>query len=58
MAGLNDHEALGIVVTASLLNALAQMRSISHALVSTLQKQKNGQKRQNLHDLAPCTSGP
>jgi len=40
MAGLNDREALGIVVTASLLNALAQMRSISHALVSTLQKQK------------------
>jgi len=37
-AGLNEHEAPGKVVTARPPKRLAQLRSVSHALVSTLQK--------------------
>jgi len=37
MAGLNEREATGKVVTARTPKHLAQLRSVSHALVSSLQ---------------------
>jgi len=40
-AGLKEREAPGKVVTARPSKRLAQMRSVSHALVSTLQKHRS-----------------
>jgi len=40
-AGLNEREAPGKVVTARLPTRLAQLRSVSHALVSTLRKHQS-----------------
>jgi len=40
-AGLNEHEAPGKVVTSRPPKRLAQLRSVSHALVSTLQKHQS-----------------
>jgi len=53
-AGLNEREVPGKVVTARPPKRLAQLRNISHVLVSTLQK--HPQKRQNWYDLAAYTS--
>jgi len=39
-AGLNEREAPGKVVTARPLKRIAQLRSVSHNLVSTLQKHR------------------
>jgi len=40
-AGLNEREAPGKIVTARPPKRLAQMRSVSHAHVSTLQKHRS-----------------
>jgi len=40
-AGLNEREALGKVVTARPPERLAQLHSVSHALVTTLQKHRS-----------------
>jgi len=40
-AGLNEREAPGKIVTAKPPKRLAQLRSVSHALVSTLQKHRS-----------------
>jgi len=53
-AGLNDREAPGKVVTARPFKRLAQLSSVSHTLVSTLQKHR--QKRKNRYNLAAYTS--
>ena len=53
-AGLNEREASGKVATARPPNRFAQLRSVSNALVATLQK--HWSKRQNWYDLAAYTS--
>jgi len=53
-AGLNEREAPCKVVTARPPKHLAQLRSVSHALVSTLQS--TGKNRQNWYDLAAYIS--
>jgi len=45
-AGLNECEAQGKVVTARPPKRLAQLSSVSHALVSTLQKQQSKTSKQ------------
>jgi len=53
-AELNEREAPGKGVTARPPKRLAQMRSVSHALISTFQKHRS--KNVNWYDLAACTS--
>jgi len=43
--GLNEHEVQGKVLTARPPKRLAQMRSVSHALVSTLQKYRSNSSK-------------
>jgi len=53
-AGLNEHEAPSKIVTARPVKRLAQLCSVSHALVSTLQK--HWSISENWYDMPPYTS--